>query len=97
MANINDDTDFLTQDFNLPSLPELPGAAPTLDHPIPDAISDTDVEKAKYFAGKIKYKNHGVRASMDLFLMNPSAHPAIQSTYFIDGIITSAPYHGSQE
>lgn len=60
-------------------------------------LLDSEAAKAKYFAGKIKFKNEGVRASKDLFLTDPSCRHDIPVNYSINGIINTAPYRGSQE
>jgi hypothetical protein len=60
-------------------------------------LLDNEIAKAQYFTGKIKFKNEGVRATKDLFLTDPSSRHDIPANFFINGVINTTPYRGSQE
>ena len=58
---------------------------------------ESGIMKTKYFAGKIKFKIEWVHTMKDLFVTYTSLHPSIPLNFYINGIINSARYRGSQE
>ena len=51
----------------------------------------------QYFRRKIKYKGEGVRALKLLFLQSPGNHQEIPSNLYMNGVISSVPWHGHHE
>mgnify|MGYP006184554199 CR=1 FL=1 len=51
----------------------------------------------QYFGCKIKYKGKGVQALKVLFLQSPGNHPEVPNDLYMNGIISSVPWHGHQE
>ena len=62
--------------------------------PVLSTSLDDEMDKAKYFSGKIKYKGEGTRVKKDISLASSSRHTDIPPNVYMNGLIMSVPCDG---